>query len=332
VVIGRDGAIRVGNIVVDGHVDGVIARVTTHIHSDHIRMIRTSFRRLALHIATPITHGLLEAYGVLVPRSKRLDVSYGAKILVEDVYVKLLRANHVPGSAEVLVEGADGSTVLYTGDFKMPGTEQVREVDVLVLDATYGMPEWVRPWQEEMDYLLPELVQDALVKAPVHIYAYSGKLEEVAVLLRKANIAAPIIVDKARYRGLSVLEKHGIRVDDVLLKGSQEALEARRQGWYVELHSFSEWRRRLNSSLGGHRPVRMLLTGWEFKSPYRWLSNRDLIVSFSDHADFTQLIDYVTETAPRRVIVDASRGGAAAKVFALYVSRKMNIPATAHPP
>jgi putative mRNA 3-end processing factor len=75
--------------------------------------------------------------------------------------------------------------------------------------------------------------------------------------------------------------------------------------------------------------VNILLTGWEFNSPYRRVGLRDWIVSFSDHADFDQLLEYVLDARPRVLVVDAFRGGEAARIFASYVSREHGI--KAHP-
>lgn len=325
--INREGAIVIGGLVaVDGYHGGALVRVTTHVHSDHVRGLGRSARSAAVLVATPLTHGLIEAYLRRLPQEKRVDLAYGTKASFEDVYIMLLRANHVPGAAEVLVESSEGYRILYTGDFKMPGTEVVEDLDVLVVDATYGMPWWRRPWQEEMEYLLPDLVREGLMNGPVYIYAYNGKVEEVAVLLRRHGVDAPFIVDVKRYRGLKLIERHGMRVGDVLPRPSSEALEVRRDGWFVEFRRFNEWKRG-STGAGLH----MLLTGWEFEKPFRRLSSRRMVVSFSDHADFDQLVSYVTQSRPRLLVVDAVRGRRAARVFAEYASRRLGLRAVACP-
>ncbi len=329
VSIDPTGAIVVADLLsVDGHHSGVIARATTHIHQDHIRGLKRSIRETAMHIASPLTHDLLSAYGHHVPYYRRVDASYGTKISIEGLYVKLLPANHVPGAAEVYIETNNGTSILYTGDFKLPGTEIVEGVDVLVIDATYGMPEWRRPWQQEMEYILPDLIDESLSKSPVHIYAYNGKIEEVVLLLRRMNVTAPIVVDKKRFKGLKTLERHGYKIGDVFYSSSREALEVKKDKWYIEFHGFYEWRRR---NINGSKAIHMLLTGWEFRAPYTWLTSREIVVSFSDHADFTQLVDYVLETKPKLVITDASRGGTAARVFSEYLRQRYGIRAYAYP-
>ncbi len=322
------GAILLGEHVgVDGYAPNLLARVTTHIHSDHIKGLRKSLREIAVHIATTLTHDLLSAMGYRVPPDKRVDASYNSRLRVDSTTVRLLPANHVPGAAQVVVEGEWGLAG-YTGDFKLPGTEPIREADVLVVDATYGMPEWRRPWQEEMEYLLPDIISEALTRGPVNLYAYNGKQEEVLLLLRRNGVDAPVIVSRKKWPAIRVLERHGFRVGDVLVEGSIEAMEVQRSGWYIRFRGFSEWSRRRRF---GGSAVHVKLTGWEFRAPYYWVGQREVIVSFSDHADFDQLVNYVTEAKPRLLIVDSTRGSTAARVFAEYARRRLGLQAVALP-
>jgi putative mRNA 3-end processing factor len=323
-----NGAIRLSPIIVaDGHVGGVVARIVTHIHQDHIVGIRRSIREIPLILATPLTHDLLQAHGYPVPPSRRIDASYHAAVRIDDYRVKLHRANHIPGAAEVTVEHPDGRVVGYTGDFKLPGTEILRDLDVLVLDATYGMPEWKRPWQVEIEYLLADIVNEALMTGPVRLYGYNGKMEEVMLLLRRMGVTAPFIIPRRKRSVIRVLENHSYSIGDVAVEGTPECLEARRSGWYVEFLHYNLWRRRRRD----RGAVNILLTGWEFSAPYRRVGPRDWIVSFSDHADFTQLVEYVEEARPRLLVVDGKRGGEAAHYFARFVEKKLGLRATVEP-
>ena len=118
-----------------------------------------------------------------------------------------------------------------------------------------------------------------------------------------------------------------MRFGDVVVESTNEGIEVERSGWYIRFRHYNSWWSTSSNGLSAH----ILLTGWEFGEPYRWVGKNRLIVSFSDHADFKQLIDYVREARPRRVVVDAYRGGRTAHVFALYLRRKLNIPAVALP-
>ncbi len=326
----RNGAIILSSsIVADGHYDGATARVVTHIHNDHTRYLSRSARAGQLLVATPLTIELLEAHGHRLPLHRRIEASYGTRMRIEDYVVTLHRANHVPGAAEVVVEHPEGLRVGYTGDFKLPGTVVLQDLDVLVIDATYGKPEWRRPWQDEIEYLLADIVNEALMHGPVRIYAYNGKIEEVMILLRRMGVTAPFVLPAKKKRVVEVLERHGYRLGDFVVESSPECFEVKRGGWYIAFEHFFRWRRR--HLAGPNGAVNILLSGWEFGSPYRRVGPRDWIVSFSDHADFTQLVEYVEEARPRLLVVDSSRGGEAAQVFASYVSRELGINAFYQP-
>ncbi len=327
-VVTETGAILLGEFIsVDGYHPRRKIRVVTHIHEDHIRGLGRSIRESDFIAATPLTLDLLDAMGHKIPPMKRLEMPYNIKVRIEDDILRLLRARHIPGAAEVLVELGNGLTVGYTGDFKLPGTDIMRELDVLVIDATYGLEEYTRPWQEEMEYLLADIVREGLMQGPVHLYAYNGKVEEVMIILRRFDIDAPFIVSTRTYRLARIMCKHGYCINNIYTYRSKAADEVSREGYYIRFHHYSSWWRYGRNGQGTH----ILLTGWELREPYRRLSPREWIVSFSDHADFRQLISYVEEARPKMLLVDAYRGGRAAYFFADYVSKRLGIKAVAMP-
>ncbi len=331
VSIRGNGAILLGeNIVVDGHLTRGLVRVVTHIHADHVAKLEESIKTFGFIAGTPLTLELIQAMGYKIPRDKILQLPYNITIDIDGDKLTLLPSNHIPGSAQVNVETSHGFRLGYTSDFKQPGTPVMSDLDVLVIDATYGREEWVRPWQNEVEHILVDIVKDGLMHGPVHIYAYHGKLQEVMVILRRHGIDAPFIAPYKVYKLTQVMIKHGLPVSGLILEKTNEALEAVRYGWYVYFAPISQWS--LNRASEKGKMTRILLSGWELDDAYRKLNERDWIVSFSDHADFRQLFEYVEESKPRLLIVDSSRAGIVAEEFASKVRRKLGIPAIALPP
>lgn len=322
------GAILLGRFVaVDGYYPRRHIRVITHIHEDHIRGLDRSIKESEFIAGTPLTLDLLEVLGKRVPPIKRLEMPYNVKVRIEDDVLRLLKARHIPGAAQVLLELGDGLAVGYTGDFKLPGTEIMRDLDILIIDATYGLEEHIRPWQEEAEYLLADIVREGLIHGPVHLYAYNGKIEEVMMILRRFDIDAPFIVNPRTYRITRILCRHGYCINNVYAYRSKAAEEAAKEGYYIRFHHYSSWWRGRRNGIGTH----ILLTGWELREPYRRISPREWVVSFSDHADFRQLVEYVKEARPKVLIVDAYRGGRTAYFFAEYISKRMDIKSIAMP-
>jgi Cft2 family RNA processing exonuclease len=45
----------------------------------------------------------------------------------------------------------------------------------------------------------------------------------------------------------------------------------------------------------------MQLTGWAAHSQNRWSRRGDVSLPYSDHADFKELVDYVTQVRPKQI-------------------------------
>ncbi len=331
--VSNNGAIVVGPICIDGHSDKCLVRVVTHIHQDHIGGLEESSRQSRFIVATEITHELLEELGFSIPKRKRVSLRYGERKyleLNEDIVIRLEYAHHIPGSAQVVIEG-DG-VYAYTGDFKSVGTrtKPLSGVDVLVIDATYGDPSFKRPPEEVIFDEFVKLLKTLLSRGPVAIYAYYGKAQEVMAMLRDYGVDAPFIASSKHWRIAKRLEKYGFKIDELFLDGSKEANEIVRDGWFVKFEHFSKFRNYRNS-VNNNIVSHIALSGWLFEVPIRSIGKNRWIVAFSDHADFDELIRYVDEARPRILVVDAARGGVIAKRFANYVRENLKIDAIASP-
>ncbi len=311
------------DIAVDGHEDNSIVRIVTHIHSDHIVGLRSSIRKLRYIAGTPQTLDMLIALGYRIPLPKRLELDYEQKIELNEKIVKLVKAEHIPGTAQVYVEFPDGVRVGYTSDFKNPGsgTPVLKDLDILVIEATYGRPDWTRSFKGEVEYLFVDIVKYLLSQGPVIIHAYHGKLQEAMRILRVAGISAPFIASRQTYRIVKALEKHGYRFGEVIYDKSREAQEVMKSNWYVYFTHMNSY----STSTSRHKVSKIILTGWEFDQPYRRINNHTWIVALSDHADFEQLLQYVEEAKPKILVTDASRAGAP-EIFAKEVTRRLGIP------
>ncbi|MET1101975.1 MAG: MBL fold metallo-hydrolase [Pyrodictiaceae archaeon] len=317
-------------IAVDGYMDSSIVRVVTHIHSDHILGLEKDIKNRRSIVATPLTHDMLEILGYSMGPRQKIKLPYDIGYKVECGKLVLRRTNHIPGSCMVMLECSQG-LYGYTSDFKLPGTFIPQEPDILVIDATYGRKEWRRPWQEEINELLVDAVLDGLSKGPVYLYGYNGKLEEVMILLRSRGVEAPFIVPFKTFLIAKTLEKHGYSLGMVYHEDDHRVHEIARDGWFIAFEHLYEWRRRRSIIRGYKKPTHILLTGWEFREPIRRLSENEWIISFSDHADFSQLVEYIEEARPKFVIVDSYRGRSGAEYFASYLVKKLNIPARTMP-
>lgn len=317
------GAVVIGkSLSIDGH-EGYRQRIVTHAHSDHMVDIAESVRNSPRIIAHPATFEIMEVLGVIIPKEKIHRVTYGDKIELEDGVATAIRSKHILGSIQVLFTSEKGFSVVYTGDFKDPGNgTEIPESDVVITEATYGSPDYVRPYKDMVEELLADLVTELLSRGPLVIKAYYGKQQEVMEILRSHGVEAPFIANNKVYRISKIAEKYGLRIGDILLEGTREAEEVVRQGWYIYFtHTIS---RNIFSNTHGYRHTILHLTGWE-KNLYRAINSHVYVFSFSGHSDFEDLLTYIENARPRLVIVDAYRGERNAIKFAEYLERRLGI-------
>jgi putative mRNA 3-end processing factor len=86
-------------------------------------------------------------------------------------------------------------------------------------------------------------------------------------------------------------------------------------------------KRRYYSKLPG---THITLTGWEMRSTVVQTGPNHYNVSYSDHATFREIVQYLREARPKIVIVDGSRSSKAS-LTAKYIERMLGIPAISLP-
>lgn len=321
--INSNGAILLGqHVACDSFTDTRPLRVVTHAHYDHLTGLQQSLRKCEAVIMTTATRDLLEAirgrWSLMKGNIKTLN--YNEQLNYEDEKLTLHFADHILGTAQVLVEDTEGTRILYTSDFRLPKTPII-EADVLVMEATYGNPMQVRPFEKVVEYALVSLVERGLKNGPVYIFGYHGKLQEAMQILRDANVKAPFIVPTKVFQISKVCEKHGMKLGRYLLYTEEEAQSMIKENSpYVAFYHMNSRR------YVGKDAFRIFVSGWEFSSPRRQIGDNEHIIALSDHSDFRGLLQYVEESQPKLVITDNYRIGSA-KTLAREIEKRLGIPA-----
>jgi len=234
-------------------------------------------------------------------------------------------ADHIWGAAQVLVEDADRTRIVYTGDFRLPETPIIK-CDILVMEATYGNLFRVRPFGNQVEDILVSLVKESLKNSPVYLFGYYGKLQEAMQILYKAQVRVPFIVPEKVFHVSKICERHGMLFGRHLLlsSGDEAELILQRKESCVAFYHMGSRRR-----VGGDA-FRIYLSGWEFGSPCRQVGEKEYRIALSDHCDFNGLLRYVRESKPKMVITDNYRGGDA-YALAREIERRLDIPARPAP-
>ena len=300
------GAVCLGSSVVcDGFAEGYPYRVQTHIHDDHMGDFDKS-KGLQDILMSSETHALLVAdrNAELEMRDNLHQIDHGTEYSLNDgIKVVLSPSNHMLGSCQVAIILPNCLRVGYSGDFGWP-LDEVIQVDVLVLDSTYGSTRSVRHYtQEDAEGCLWDIVNERLRHGPVHINAYRGTIERVLHILGD-NVGVPILASERLIREVKVYQNFGFAVgmlNDISSDVGQLAMKERS---YVRLYSKGDGFG--NVPRAGTTVVcsAFMVSG---DHPLMAFTERSYSVALSNHADFNETLKYVEATGARKVVTDNTR-------------------------
>jgi len=260
----------------------------SHAHSDHVA-------RHHKVLATAATLRLLAHRVGALPSS--LPVPFGQPFTLEGIDLELVSAGHVLGSAQLRMT-RKGRCVGYTGDLNTARgltaePHGIAFCDVLVTEATFGLPKYRFPPREETYEAIRGFVRQALNDgvAPI-LFAYTlGKSQEAMRLLADGGLEVAVhssIADIADIYAAFGCKLAHRRFDGELRKGE------------VLIYPTQFNRARALDKLGPSRTA--VLTGWALDSGARYRYGTDAAFPLSDHADFEGLLDYVKKTGAKKVL------------------------------
>jgi putative mRNA 3-end processing factor len=274
--------------------------IITHGHADHARSGHGAV------LATPDTIAIMKTrYGEdCAVRFEELP--FGETRSIDGVTVSLHAAGHILGSAQVLLEYG-GQRIVVTGDYKrLPDRTaqkfELVECDLLVTEATFGLPVFQHPRpSDEIARLLRSVAAFPERAHVIGCYAL-GKAQRVISLLREAGYDAPIYLHGAMIRLCELYIERGIPLGD--LRHSLDIPKSELAGQIVIAPPGAikdRWSRRLPD------PVLAVASGWMSVKQRAKQSGVELPLVISDHADWNELRQTITETKASTVWVTHGR-------------------------
>jgi len=268
----------------------VARALVTHGHADHARggheKVWATIETLAI---MALRCGVAEG-SMAVPYRDPIDIGGGIRASWHP-------AGHVLGSAQILLERG-GERVVVTGDYKRrpdPTCAPFEPVacDVLVTEATFGLPVFIHPpIGEEIAKLL-----DALAANPhrcVLVGAYAlGKAQRVIAELRAAGHSDTIYLHGALIRMCELYADHGLELGR-LAQVADVPREALHGAIVLAPPSAlnDRWSRRLPN------PITAMASGWMRVRQRAVQRNVELPLIISDHCDWQELTDTIRELRP----------------------------------
>jgi putative mRNA 3-end processing factor len=263
------------------------AGVVSHAHTDHAARHRHI-------IATPETALLL---GERWKRVTVRAVPFDQAAAFDDTRLTFFGAGHILGSAMTLVEH-EGTRLLYTGDLRTSDSLLFRGAqpvacDTLVIEATFGRPEYRFPPFERVRQLVRGFVEAARASGytPVLTGYALGKAQELVALLGEYHETVWVHPRIAAF--CELYRKAGVALPPVEIPSAGAPAGA----LVVMPPNFArtEWRARVT------KPRVCFCSGWALdRSRGSWHA-ADQMIPFSDHADCQGLVDFARATGARKV-------------------------------
>ena len=261
----------------------------SHGHADHVRPHNKI-------LATPITS---KFHAMRVKLKEAVLLDFNEAYEYDGLSIQLFPAGHILGSAMIRVENHN-SSLLYTGDFKMQKSEtaeplEIPHADYLIMESTFGDPEYV--FEKDRDNVIGELITSVTKSlergASTVVLAYGlGKAQEAMKILGDNNFK--VKVHQRAWEFARVYEEHGVEFKNCSQWNGEYP------GTHVLIIPPHLSKSRYVLSLP--RLHSILLSGWAktnngIKNRY----NANQSISFSDHADFDELLEFVKIVNPKKV-------------------------------
>jgi DNA ligase-1 len=264
----------------------------SHAHSDHTALHREI---IVTEPTARLMHARLEGQWIehVAPYGRVLnfpgkDAPYS---------IRLLPAGHIFGSAMSHIE-AGGSSLLYTGDFKLrPGLSaepcEPRNADILIMETTYGRPHYQFPPAPEVMKGIIRFCREALDNDETAVLlGYSlGKSQELLCGLGDAGL--PIMLHGTVHKLTNIYEKFGICFPPY------EKYDPGKAQGKVLLCPPNVANSSMLRNLGRTRVA--VLTGWAVDPNCRFRYAAHAAFPLSDHADFPELVQLVQKVNPKKV-------------------------------
>ncbi|MEM0348844.1 MAG: MBL fold metallo-hydrolase [Candidatus Caldarchaeum sp.] len=154
---------------------------------------------------------------------------YREPFTVGDLEIELIDAGHIPGSAQILVNG--DKTLVYTGDFTTVKTRMldgadttIGDVDAVIIESTYAHEDHQPRPELEKDFVKAcrEVVENG---GRVLVPAFSvGRSQEILCILAAHNFPHPIWLDGMAKKALEsyLSDKRFVDNADILEKASRK--------------------------------------------------------------------------------------------------------------
>jgi putative mRNA 3-end processing factor len=274
--------------------------LVTHGHADHARSGHQHV------LTTPETTAIMQTrYGLNFAQVQQI-APYYSMLNINGVQVTFLPAGHILGSAQILLE-YQNKRLIISGDYKRAADPTcpefaVRECDVFITEATFGLPVFKHPpIRHEINKLLASLIKFPERCHLVGAYAL-GKCQRLILELRAAGYTETIYLHGAQVKLCDLYKNLGVNLGDLQQVTVENAKTL--AGKIVicppsALHD--RWSRKLPEVLTANA------SGWMQIRARAKQKGVDLPLIISDHADWPELTKTILDVGAPEIWITHGR-------------------------
>jgi len=240
------------------------------------------------------------------------NIAYETPVEAGGLTLEAFPSGHILGAAQWRFS-AGNESLLYTGDFRRGPSRTAPPIvtpgaRVLLTEATFGLPVFRFPPRVEIEEQLVSSCRDAFAagETPVLLAYALGKAQEVAILLGSAGI--PCVLHGAAWKLLPDYEMAGYFFP--LSRAYESGPVTPGEALIVPPRCA---RTPIVQKLKSRRVL--YLSGWAVRAASRTELDADVLLPFSDHSDFTELLEHVAQVAPERVVTHHGFAESFAKIL-----------------
>jgi putative mRNA 3-end processing factor len=216
--------------------------------------------------------------------------------------VELLDSGHILGSRAIRIQ----DEVYYTGDASgraraFLGRCRTRQARILVMETTYGVPEYVFPSTAKLVKEVNGLISSAYDRGvPVVLMGYPlGKAQLLSYFFSSWD---PLFYHESVDTMNRIHMAHGIGLKPGRRFQPERDQDRLPKGPWVMVSPMSSGRSRLMAHLKKeYGAVLVAFSGWALGPGYRYSMGADYSFPLSDHCDYQELINLVQAVSPEMV-------------------------------